>query len=263
MDESIAQRAVESGDPTIAEEAFQQYDSEIQKSSNERQRAELFLGKAVLYGVFLRFRESRKNLDLALTQSPNNPDIELQADFIGASLYDQEGNHERAFESLTAVLHKHGHRLTTEPDLQYAYEDIQIRRGFDAVWIGQFREAIPLLRECLSFALKAEDLGKVLFSLGRCYSELGEYDFAREHLIHALRIGLTRELEGDAHMRLAIAYANLGFLKEAKQEFRLCEERVANYGLEIGKIYGWLSWVSNGLGERAESEKYRRLAHPS
>src|SRR6266700_2712394 len=209
MDESLVQRAVESGDPAIADEAFRQYDSEIQQSSNERQRAELFLGKAVLYGVFLRFKESRRSLDLALAQSPSNPDIQLQADHIGASLYDQEGNHEKAFERLTAVMHKHHRRLTTQPDLRFAYEDIQVRRGLDAVWIGQFQEAVPLLKECLSFALKAEDRGNVLSSLGRCYSELGEYDSARENFIQALRIGLTKELEGEAHMRLAVACAKL------------------------------------------------------
>lgn len=263
MDQSIVQRAVESGDPAVAEEAFREYDAEIRQASNEHQRAELFLGKAVLYGVFLRFKESRGSLDLALAQSPNSPDIQLQADHIGASLYDQEGNHDKAFEHLTAVLYKHRQRLTTEPDLRFAYEDIQVRRGLDAVWIGRFQDAIPVLKECLSFPLKASDMSNVFYSLGRCYSELGEYGFAREHLIQALKLGLTKEMEGEAHMRLAVACANLGFLSEAKQEFRLCEEKVSDYGLEIGKIYEWLSWVSSRLGERGESEKYKRLAHPS
>ena len=218
--------------------------------------------KAVFYGVFLHCEESRKTLGLARAQAPDNPNIQIQADLIDASLYDQEGNDAKAFEQLTAVLSNYYQRLTTEPDLKFAYQDLQIRRGLAAVGIGRFQEAIPLLNESLSFPLKPKHMGNVLFGLGQCYSELGEYESAREYLLRALSTRLTSEAEGGAHMRLGIAYAKRGFLKEAKQEFQLCEERVNAYGLEPRKIYRWLSWVCNGLGERLQSKKYADLARP-
>jgi len=260
MNKSIVERAVESGDVAIAEVALREYDAAIEQASDGRERAGFLLEKAVLYGVFLRFDESRRSLRLAQAQAPDNPDIQFQADFIDATLYDQEGNDTKAFEQLTAVLSNYYQRLTTEPDLKFAYQDIQIRRGLAAVGIGRFQEAVPLLNESLSFPLKPEDMGSILFSLGRCYSEFCEYESAKEYFIRALSIGLTSAAEGEAHMRLGIAYAKLGFLKEAKHDFQLCEERANAYGLEPRKIYKWLSWVCNGLGETLESKKYADLA---
>ena len=213
-----------------------------------------------MYGVFLRFDESRRNLWLAQAQIPDNPDIQFQADFIDASLYDQEGNHGKAFKRFTAVLSKYYQGLTTQPDLKFAYQDIQIRRGLDAVRIGNFQEAIPLLKESLSFSLKPGEMSNILSSLGRCYSELREYQSAREYFVQALSIGLTSEWEGEVHMRLGVACAQLGFLGEAKQEFLLCEERIAEYNLESRQIYQWLAWVCNGLGETVNSRKYAELA---
>src|ERR1700722_9643951 len=196
MDESSVQRAVESMDPLVAEEAFRKYDIAIQQSSQAAEKARLLLGKAVFYGVFLRFEESRGALELAAAEAPNDPGIQLELDFINAGLYDQEGKAEEAFQHFSEVLSKHYHRLTTEPDLRSTYEDIQLRRAFDAARIGRFKEAIRLLREALSFSLNAGDMSNAFSSLGRCYSELGEYDSARECFLKAAKIGLTTEWEG-------------------------------------------------------------------
>src|SRR5690349_18777248 len=168
MDKSIVQRAVESGDPLIAEEALREYDLAIQRSSQSAETARLLLGKAVLYGVFFRFEESRRALELAQAQSPDDPDIQLQVGYLNAGLYDQENKPQEAFEHLSELLGKYYRRLTTEPDLRFAYEDIQLRRGLNAVRIESFQEAIFLLEESLGFSLKTQDMSNALASLGRC-----------------------------------------------------------------------------------------------
>jgi tetratricopeptide (TPR) repeat protein len=262
MDESIVQRAVESRDPVLAEKAFREYDIAIEQSSDDDEKAGLLLKKAVLHGVFLQFTEARRTLEQARKHAASNSDIQLEADFIGASLYDQEAKYEMAFEQLTIVLRRHYRRLKSEPSLRFAYEDIQVRRALDAVHIGKFNEAILLLKESLSFTLKSDDRSNVLSSLGRCYSELEEYDIAREYFTKAMKVGLTKAWEGEVHMRLGVACANLGLLTEAKNEFLLCEERAIELGLEANKIHEWLSWVCKGLGEKSKSSEYERLSRP-
>jgi tetratricopeptide (TPR) repeat protein len=71
--------------------------------------------------------------------------------------------------------------------------------------IGTTKEALPILRECLSFELKPTDKSVVLSDLGRCYSEAEEYESARDYLIQALDIGIRNESEGQAHLYLGIA----------------------------------------------------------
>ena len=262
MSEHLAQRAVESRDPVIAEEALNEYDAQIQQSADLIRKASLFLEKAVLLGVFHRFGEARETLKLASTQVPDDSEIQLQVDHIRASLYDEEGNSEKAFEHLTAVLSQHREKLA-QPGLRFMYEDIQLRRGLDATRIGKFEEAVPPLLESLSFDMKSEDRSDVLSNLGSCLFELKDYEGARIYFLRACEIGVTKEWSGYVHLRLAIACAQLSLFREAKLEFLLCEKRAAEYGLEIVKIYGWLSWVCKGLGEKAEAEKYHRLSRPS
>jgi tetratricopeptide (TPR) repeat protein len=258
-------RAVESRDPLVAEKALHEYDVALQRSSQPAEKARLLLDKAVLYGVFLRFQESRKSLELALQQSPDDPDIRLEVDCIGARLYDQENKPKEAFERLSAVLVKYRQRLTAEPDLRFAYEDIQLRRGLNAVRLGRFRDAIGILGECTSFPLKVHDMSDALANLGVCYSELGEFEPAREYFLETLKNGPTKQWEGEVHMRLGVACAKLGSLNEAKREFQFCEQNAseyAEYGIEINKTYKWLAWVCRGLGEEAESRKYSNFVRP-
>jgi tetratricopeptide (TPR) repeat protein len=126
----------------------------------------------------------------------------------------------------------------------------------------KFEDAIPVLEECLSFQLKLEDRSNLLSNLGLCYSGLKNYHAARDCFLQACKIGLSKGLEGHVHLNLAVACAHLNLFPDAKREFQICEERAADYHLQIHQVYGWLSWFCKGLGEKAESERYARLARP-
>jgi tetratricopeptide (TPR) repeat protein len=262
MDESLVQRAIESGDPRVADEAFNQIDGQFKSTSDIKEKARLLLGKATLYGVLGRFTDARKQLELASQVAPEDTDIRLQRDFIDGSLYDQERRPEQAYLKLSSVLSDYTERLSW-PDVRFMYEDIQLRRGFDATSIGRFKDALSILTECLSFKLEQRDKSLVFADLGRCYSEIGDYESAKNYLVSAIDMGLTDGHLGQAHMFLGIAYARLGLFHEASKEFQLCEEKAVEYGLEIVKVYGWLSWVSKALGKHSESERYSRLMRPS
>jgi tetratricopeptide (TPR) repeat protein len=261
MTETFIQRVVESGDPLIVDEAFKQLDTRIESASSGGEKANLLLTKATLLGALGQFGDARKQLGLVLAYAPDDLDIRLQRDFIEASLYDQERKPEEAFARLTSVLSDHSERLS-RPDVRFIYEDIQLRRGFDATSVGNFREALPILEECLQFDLKPADKGNVLADLGRCYSEANDYESARDCLRGAIKTRLTRESEGMAHLFLGIACGRLGRFEEAKSEFQWCEKKAAQYDLEVTKIYKWLSWVCTGLGEKEEALRYANLARP-
>lgn len=261
MNESVIQSALASGDPAAAELAFREIDIQIQSLADPKERANLLLRKAVLYGVLKRFEDARKEPRLALEQSPNEPDIRLQVDVISGSLYDQEGKPKDAFLRLTEALSLHAEQLKL-PEFRFIYEDIQQRRAFDLARMANFQDAIPLFRESLSFGLQPEEHSNLLANLGLCYAELKNYQLARDSFLQACELGLTRGLEGHVHFNLAVADARLNLLREAKSEFLLCEERAAEYELQTQVIYRWLSWVCKGLGENSESEQYRRLVHP-
>jgi len=261
MNESIIQSALESADPAAVELAFREIDSQLSSVTNAKERAGLLLRKAVLCGVLGRFEDARKGLRTALEQSPNDPEIQFQFDFISGSLYDQEGNPAEAFSRLTGVLTSHAEQLKL-PEFRSIYEDIQQRRAFDLTRMGKFENAIELFRESLSFRLRPEERSNLLANLGLCYVELKCYELAKDFLLQARELGPTQGLEGHVHFYLAVAYARLNLLPAAKSEFRLCEERAAEYQLQIQQVYSWLSWVCKGLGETRESERYRMLSHP-
>jgi tetratricopeptide (TPR) repeat protein len=293
------QRALQTRDPATAEEAFREIDIQLRSLADASEKANLILRKAVLLGILHRFDDARRQLDLALEEAPDDPDVRFQFDFIGGTLCDEEGKPSEAVARLTTVLSNFGERLA-KPEGRFFYEDIQLRRGFDLACLSRFQEASLLLEESLSFELKSEDRSRVLSSLGLCCrelkdyerarhfleesltfdlkseersrafsnlglccSELKDYERAKDYFLQALEIGLTKEWEGHVHFYLALSYAHLNLFREAKREFQLCEVRAAEYQLQIQNVYKWLSWVCKGLGERAEAEKYARLSRPS
>jgi tetratricopeptide (TPR) repeat protein len=259
MNEFSIHNAMESRDSADAEAALREIDRTLEECADTQTKATLQLRKAVLCGILHRFDDAETQLRLALENAPDDADIRLQSDFIRGSLADQKGDPQDALTQLTQVLSLYSARFS-EPDLRFMYEDIQLRRGLDAVRVCKFKEAVPILEECLSFNLKVEERSSVLSNIGLCYSELGEYELARDYLLRARKFGVGKDWNGHVQMHLAIAYARLKLFRQAKEELLLCERNASEFGLPISKIYEWLSWVSRGLGEKRESEEYARLA---
>src|SRR5437868_9894253 len=97
MNESVVQRAIESGDPLMAKEAFEHIERQFESTPDITEKARLRLGKATLHGVLGQFEDARRQLDLVLYLTPDDTDIRLQRDFIDGSLYDQEQKPEQAY----------------------------------------------------------------------------------------------------------------------------------------------------------------------
>jgi tetratricopeptide (TPR) repeat protein len=257
-------RAMESGDPAIAEEAFREIDAQLKSTEAPRDRANILLRKAALYGVLGRFDDARKQMNIALQEAPNDSFTRMQFDFMSGEFYDDEGRPKEAYDHLTEALAKHVKELG-DPELRVIYESTQVRRGFNLIRLDRHQEAVPILEEVLSFKLAPANRSVVLASLGECYLALKELEKARDCLEEASKIGLTSQSAGQVHYNLGIVYAFLGLLSESKREFQICEQHATEYGIygfPVVKVYGWLSRICKGLGEMAESERYARLARP-
>ena len=261
MSKSIIQDAIELRDPTLARQALREIDLLLGSTPDPSERVYLLFSKSSCHGILGNFEEARQQL-LALQLETESPDIRLTVEFNEGLLLQQENKYREALERFSAVLSGHAERLR-RPELRFMCEDIQQRQAFLSVTLSQFRNSIPLLREILSFDLEKEVRSDALASLGRCYLELREWEFAKDYFLQARAIGVTKEREKTFHFYLGIAYFHTEALSEAKREFEICERHVSEYQLPTLDVYAWLSSVSKCLGQMAEAERYARLARPS
>ncbi|SRR6266478_4571329 len=256
---NVIDLAIESRDAATAERAFREIEVELQSRTSPLERANILLKKAVLYGVLRRFDEARTELGTALAEAPDDPGIRLQFDFIGASLHDEEGSPQKAYEQLSIILSAHRDELNQEA-YRFIYEDIQKRRAFDLARLRQWRDAVPLFEECLSFKLTSSERSDLHANLGLCYLEMREYQAAKDHFLQASSAGLSAAWTTNIHFYLGIAYAYLDEFQASMQEFKICEEHPINLDVPATKVYRWLSYVYKRIGNAAQAERYASLA---
>jgi tetratricopeptide (TPR) repeat protein len=258
MNESVIQRAVELNDPNLAKEALREIDVLLTSSSDQNERVYLLFSRSSCYGVLGNFVQARRQLAVALDEGRGDPFAQVSFDFISGLLFQQEGNYAEALDRLSFTLSTHSEQFKCS-EMRFMYEDIQQRRAFLSTTLSRFQNAVPLLREILSFDLRKELRSSALASLGLCYLELKDYQHARDQFLEAIALGLTKEWEGKSHFYLGIAYFHTDMVREAKREFLLCEQLATIHQLPIVDIHGWLSRLCKHLGETSESERYRRM----
>jgi tetratricopeptide (TPR) repeat protein len=255
--QDVIQRATESGDPGMAEQAIAEIDLRTQSSPSPLEKAELLLNKAVFLGILRRFEDARAELAGALGAAPDDPEISLQHDYIRAMLCHQAEEFQEALRRMNELLKDHAELLKT-PKFRFVYEDVQQRRAFELFRLRRFEDAIVSLKECLMFDMPPKDRSVMLAHLGISYSELKNREAARAYLLQACTADLPEEWRGEVHFYLGLTYAHLNLLRESKEEFQLSERQ-----LPVLKVYAWLSRVCGLLGEKEESQRYALLARPS
>ena len=256
---SYIQTAVESGDPRLAKKALKEIDSLLPQTQDSNQRVYLLMRKSSCYGLLGDFAQAREQLNLALREQPGDIDTKASFEFHQGVLYQHEGEYLKALEVFEALLLHYGQSVTRS-DLRFMYEDIQQRRAFLCVTVERFKDAIPLLREILSFNLEKENRSEALAKLRLCYLEVKDWPAARDYLLQAREAGVTKNTEKTFHFYLGIAYFYTDSPQEAKEQFQICESRAAEYELPLLNVYHWLASTSKLLGEVAESQRYARLA---
>jgi tetratricopeptide (TPR) repeat protein len=262
----IIGRALESGDPGLALEALREIDARLKETQAPAERANLILARAGLYRQSKRFDDARKEMNLALQEAADDWSTQMQAAFLAGDLLDDEGKPEQACEQLTKALAKYGQEIRATDHLRPIYEAAQLRRGLALHRIRRHKEAIPVLKETLAFDLNPHNRSIVLFKLGVSCTELKMWPEAQNYLKQALTPELPNDLVWQAHYGLGIVYAYERLLEEAKREFQICEQHapeLAAGGISLTTLYDWLSRITKAQGQRAEAERFARLARPT
>ena len=250
---------IEPPDPAEAEATIRELDAQLQTSRAPSERAGVHLQKAVLLGLLRRFGDSRRELRLAHEAAPHERQVLISHDFISAGLLHEEGNLQGAFSQYSGLLQKWSDELK-KPEYRFMFEDVQTHRAFEAADLRDTDTAIPLLQEILEFTLLPERRAWALAQLGVCLFQTRKYQEAKNRLTQSLTFEQPLHWEGHLHFCLALTYAHLKQLTEAKKELLLCEQRCLEWGLSIKNIYGWLSRICGHLGETDQSKEYERLA---
>jgi tetratricopeptide (TPR) repeat protein len=258
MDGSVIQEAVEGNDPKLAAEALREIAVRLGTVTDHEEKMLLLFSRAHCYGILENFNEARRHLELALEEGIGDPDTKMVFEFGSGLLAQREGKYAEALDIFSAMLATYSERLV-HSDVRFMYEDVQQRRAFLSVTLSKFEDAIPLLKEGLAFRPDKELQTELLARLGLCYLELKDYELARDYILQAVALGLTKEWTGKAHFYLGIAYFHTDMAQEAEREFQLCEQLATDYALPIMDIYGWLSVTYKRLGEIPRAEFYARM----
>jgi tetratricopeptide (TPR) repeat protein len=224
-------------------------------------KSNMLMSELGCYCMLGRLVEAERVLQAMRPIKTDNIAVEMNKAFAEACFLAQKGELELGIQAFDLMLSRFSAHFTAL-EFRYLYEDIQQRRGAVLAKLGRYDQSISILEEALSFDLEPQTKSDVLSNLGLCYSQLKRYGDAKDSFLRALELGVTKEWEGQVHVSLGIAYAHLGLLREAKRELQICEQRAAEYQLQMGPIYGWLRNVCQRLGEKAEAEQYARLSRP-
>ena len=144
-----------------------------------------------------------------------------------------------------------------EPEYRYLYEDIQCRRASVLVALSRFKEALPILREAVSFSFDEPGVEQCAhYELGVCLENANETEAAKQEFIQVVRFGLRNELEERALYFLAKIYYLNGALARAKHQLETILRDFPDSSATISRkvVYESLSRIYGYLDDK-ENEK--------
>jgi tetratricopeptide (TPR) repeat protein len=145
------------------------------------------------------------------------------------------------------------------PQLRDVYEEVQLRRGMRLAHLGRFREALPLLEECLNFTAPLIT-SELYYELGRCYVDAGDLQRARSCLTKALDMGLDQARASSAHFNLGTIHMRNDAYAKAVKEFDLAEAHADAANISKKSIYKAGAVSYDRLGQSEKAMRYLELA---
>jgi tetratricopeptide (TPR) repeat protein len=262
MDWSCYERVNQLQKSGRVEEAIQECDRLLTRAVDDDERASLLNGELICYAILGRMGEARRVLGQMQQLHPSEVDIRLSPEFCGACLLLQEGKFEEGISALAAMLQRYGGALKEER-FRYLYEDIQCRRALALVGISRFADALPILKEAVSFSFnQATDEQQTHFNLGICCEETKDLDAAKREYLIAVGFNIKNDIEEQARWRLALLFYTDGALAQARKQLEVILQEVPDQNAVIPRkwVYQQLSMVSRYLGDKANAKIYMDLA---
>ena len=207
-------------------------------------------------------REARQTLEQMKQLKASDLEIRLNAEFCEPTLLIHEGRYEEGLAAFDEMLQRNS-EVFKEERFRYLYEDIQCRRALTLVGLSRFKEALPVLREAVSFSCnQAVDEQAVRFALGVCLEDANDVEGAKQEFIRVVGFGFKNDVEEQSLYRLAIIHYKSGALAQAKQQLEtiLRDFPKQNPAVPRKQIYEGLAQTYRYLGDKPQEKFYLDLA---
>jgi pentatricopeptide repeat protein len=234
----------------------------LAEATDANESASVLINMCVSYAKLGRLKEARQVLHQMKQLEISHQGIRLNAEFCEPTLLIQEGRREEGLAAFAAMLDQYSEAFK-DPEHRYLYEDIQCRRASTLVLLSRFKEALPILKEALSFSFdEATDEQRVHFDLGICLEETTETEAAKQEYFRAIGFGFKNDIEERALYRLAVLYFKAGALAQAKQQLETILRDFPGQSSAVPRkyVYEQLSHTFRHLGDKANEKVYTELA---
>jgi len=201
--------------------------------------------------------EAERRLSNAFEIAPQN-ELLLYLEHEKALLFWYRGKRERALSMVGRLISDYGSVLEA-PEHRVLFEQVHTSRGMLLTELGRYREAVPALRQCLSFDSRSTEIEGVLYDLGLCLLQLGSSVEARDAFQRSLSDSPESHYAAMAHFYLGTIYFRQAAYARALLEFEACLARGRD-GPEQEYLYKWLAVTARSMGKTEDAQRYERLA---
>jgi tetratricopeptide (TPR) repeat protein len=240
------------------ETALREFKELAEKAEDEELRADYIYGQLQALMRLGRTDEARKLLHIARQSFGDTDEAHARGDLIQVQLDSLEGKWESVLPLLNHMVKRYGDILR-HPQVRDVYEEVELRRGMLLAHLGRFREALPLLEECLNFTGPLIT-SHLFYELGRCYVDAGDLDRARSSFTRAFGLGLDEVRTSSAHFNLGRIHMRNEAYAKALTEFELAEAHADAAKTSKKSIYKAMSVSYDKLGQAEKARTYLELA---
>ena len=260
--ESRFQNAIALRDSGRLKESIAEFCLMAAETSDPNEKAAFLLNKVRCLATLGSLDDAKRTLREISELPPIDPEIGVNVSFAKGCVLAQNHEPEKAASQFGSTLEENAEYLDSEENRDFR-EDIVRRRAMELVNSGSCAEAIPILKDALSFRSSIADCLQLMhLYLGTCYGELRESDLARQEFLETISFNLQNATEAEARYRLARQHFTVGALAQAKLQLQAIlsnyKDVVLTFPLKY--VYEQLSRTCHYLGETDEEKHYAKLA---
>jgi tetratricopeptide (TPR) repeat protein len=236
----------------------------LKETNDPNEKAILLNNLHISYCKLGRLKEARQTLEQIKHVEISDIVTRMQAEFCEAALLLLEGRSEEGLSVFASMLDRHS-KFFKVIEHRYVYEEIQWRSALALCGLNRLREALPILREAVSFSYDQTAVEqKIHLWLGVCLEDAKDIEAAKQEFYRVVAFRLKNGSEERALFWLASIYYNSGGLAQAKQHLETILRDFSNDSPAIPRkeVYEALSRTYHCLGD-SEEKLYKDLAKRS
>jgi tetratricopeptide (TPR) repeat protein len=264
MDQAVFEHLMELDQSGRIEDVIRESQLLLAETADADEKASILVCMGVAYAKLGRLREVRETLDQMKALNISHAGIRLNAEFCEPTLLIQERRYQEGLSAFAAMLNRNREAFK-DPEHRYLYEDIQCRRALTLFGLSRYKDALPILKEAVSFSFdQVTDEQQVRFALGVCLEDANDAEAAKREFIRVVAFGLKNDVEEKTLWRLGILYYEGGALAQAKQQLETILRDFPNCSAIPRKsVHEALSQMHRYFGDEANEKLYKGLAGES